>query len=125
MFRYAVEIEGIAGCEGTGYSKKESQQMASKLTLARLRKEPQFIDEIFAAKTNRTKMEEEPTAALPDTGDNSTPKPVEDRPVSTNTTDTAVDDNEFDLSNISMKRLGREDIIARAEALAYADTKTS
>ncbi|MEJ8768168.1 ribonuclease III [Prevotella sp. HCN-7019] len=125
MFRYAVEIEGIAGCEGTGYSKKESQQMASKLTLARLRKEPQFIDEIFAAKTNRTKMEEEPTAALPDTGDNSTPQPVEDRPVSTNTTDTAVDDNEFDLSNISMKRLGREDIIARAEALAYADTKTS
>ena len=125
MFRYAVEIEGIAGCEGTGYSKKESQQMASKLTLARLRKEPQFIDEIFAAKTNRTKMEEEPTAALPDTGDNSTPKPVEDRPMSTNTTDTAVDDNEFDLSNISMKRLGREDIIARAEALAYADTKTS
>lgn len=125
MFRYAVEIEGIAGCEGTGYSKKESQQMASKLTLARLRKEPQFIDEIFAAKTNRTKMEEEPTAALPDTGDNSTPKPVEDRPVSTNTTDTAVDDNEFDLSDISMKRLGREDIIARAEALAYADTKTS
>lgn len=125
MFRYAVEIEGIAGCEGTGYSKKESQQMASKLTLARLRKEPQFIDEIFAAKTNRTKMEEEPTAALPDTGDNSTPKPVEDRPVSTNITDTAVDDNEFDLSNISMKRLGREDIIARAEALAYADTKTS
>lgn len=125
MFRYAVEIEGIAGCEGTGYSKKESQQMASKLTLARLRKEPQFIDEIFVAKTNRTKMEEEPTAALPDTGDNSTPKPVEDRPVSTNTTDIAVDDNEFDLSNISMKRLGREDIIARAEALAYADTKTS
>lgn len=125
MFRYAVEIEGIAGCEGTGYSKKESQQMASKLTLARLRKEPQFIDEIFAAKTNRTKMEEEPTAALPNTGDNSTPQPVEDRPVSTNTTDTAVDDNEFDLSNISMKRLGREDIIARAEALAYADTKTS
>lgn len=125
MFRYAVEIEGIAGCEGTGYSKKESQQMASKLTLARLRKEPQFIDEIFAAKTNRTKMEEEPTAALPDTGDNSTPQPVVDRPVSTNTTDTAVDDNEFDLSNISMKRLGREDIIARAEALAYADTKTS
>ncbi len=125
VFTYGVEIEGIKGCDGTGYSKKESQQVASKLTLARLRKEPQFIDEIFAAKTNRTKMEEEPTAALPDTGDNSTPQPVEDRPVSTNTTDTAVDDNEFDLSNISMKRLGREDIIARAEALAYADTKTS
>ena len=53
VFTYGVEIEGIKGCDGTGYSKKESQQVASKLTLARLRKEPQFIDEIFAAKTNR------------------------------------------------------------------------
>lgn len=70
VFTYGVEIEGIKGCDGTGYSKKESQQVASKLTLARLRKEPQFIDEIFAAKTNRTKMEEAPTTALPDIDDN-------------------------------------------------------
>ena len=60
MFQYQVTIEGVEGCIGKGYSKKESQQQASKLTLERLRKEPQYIEAIFAAKGNRTKMEEEP-----------------------------------------------------------------
>ena len=41
--------------------------MACKLTLEKLRKEPQFIDAIFAAKTNRTKMEEEPVENVPTT----------------------------------------------------------
>ena len=67
MFSYQVVIEGIEGCSGTGYSKKESQQMASKLTLERLRREPQFIDQVFAAKTERTKMEEEPVENVPTT----------------------------------------------------------
>ncbi len=67
VFKYTVELEGVEGCSGSGYSKKESQQLASKLTLERLRKEPQFIDEVFAAKTNRTKMEEEPVQTVPDT----------------------------------------------------------
>ena len=67
VFNYTVMLEGVEGCSGSGYSKKESQQMASKLTLERLRKEPQFIDEVFAAKTNRTKMEEEPVQTVPDT----------------------------------------------------------
>ena len=66
VFKYMVLIEGLEGSTGTGYSKKESQQMASKLTLARLRKEPQFIDQVFAAKTERTKMEEEPVENVPD-----------------------------------------------------------
>lgn len=60
VFQYKIVIEGLEGCAGKGYSKKESQQMACKLTLEKLRKEPQFIDAVFAAKTNRTKMEEEP-----------------------------------------------------------------
>jgi ribonuclease-3 len=67
FFSYRVVLEGIDGCEGTGFSKKESQQNASKDTLDKLRKKPQFIEEIFAAKANRTKMEEEPVQALPDT----------------------------------------------------------
>ena len=67
MFCYRVQIEGLDGCEGRGYSKKESQQMASKLTLERLRREPQFIDQVFAAKTDRTKMEEEPVENVPST----------------------------------------------------------
>ncbi|MBR5697027.1 MAG: ribonuclease III [Prevotella sp.] len=67
IFNYQVFIEGIAGCSGKGYSKKESQQMASKLTLEQLRKKPQFIDAVFAAKSDRTKMEEEPAMAVPKT----------------------------------------------------------
>ena len=67
IFDYQVVLEGVKGCNAQGYSKKESQQMASKLTLQRLRREPQFIDEVFAAKTHRTKMEEEPVLTVPDT----------------------------------------------------------
>ena len=67
VFRYQVMLEGVEGCDGEGYSKKESQQLASKLTLEKLRKEPQFIDLVFAAKTNRTKMEEEPVENVPTT----------------------------------------------------------
>ena len=67
VFQYKIVIEGLEGCAGKGYSKKESQQMACKLTLEKLRKEPQFIDAVFAAKTNRTKMEEEPVENVPST----------------------------------------------------------
>ena len=67
MFVYQVMIEGIEGCTGKGYSKKESQQLASQDTLKRLRREPQFIDAVFAAKTERTKMEEMPVMNVPDT----------------------------------------------------------
>ena len=67
VFTYRVQIEGIDGCEATGYSKKESQQMASKRTLEKLKKETQFLDAVFAAKTSRTKMEEEPVVNVPST----------------------------------------------------------
>ena len=55
FFLFCVHLEGIEGCNGRGYSKKESQQLASKLTLERLKKEPQFIDRVFAAKAERAK----------------------------------------------------------------------
>ena len=67
VFTYMVEMEGVDGCDATGYSKKESQQMASKRTLEKLRKQPQYLDSVFAAKTNRTKMEEEPVETVPST----------------------------------------------------------
>ena len=67
VFVYRVTLEGVEGCEGKGYSKKESQQLASKLTLEKLRREPQFIDLVFAAKTDRTKIEEEPVENVPST----------------------------------------------------------
>ena len=67
VFGYRVVIEGQEGCEATGYSKKESQQLASKRTLEKLKKEPGFLDAVFAAKTNRTKMEEMPVETVPST----------------------------------------------------------
>lgn len=151
-FTYQVVLEGIEGCTGSGFSKKESQQQASKLTLERLRKEPQFIDEVFAAKANRTKMEEVPVENVPDTEqkpddfiivqqpeqhveeneqkhvttfktevfDDVPPAPKAQKKVS-NPADEEVDGDEFDLSDISMKGKSREDIIAEAEAAAWAD----
>jgi ribonuclease-3 len=65
IFGFVVVIEEQEGGRGQGYSKKEAQQIASKETLQRLRREPQFIDAIFHAKSDRTKMEEEPTMAAP------------------------------------------------------------
>ena len=49
-FSFQVILEGIAGEQGKGFSKKEAQQEASKDTLQRLKREPQFVDAIFAAK---------------------------------------------------------------------------
>ncbi len=66
VFSYQAVIEGIEGGTGVGYSKKESQQIASKITLQSLRRKPQFIDAVFTAKANRTKMEEEPVENVPD-----------------------------------------------------------
>ena len=66
IFRYQVMIEDLEAGIGEGYSKKESQQQASKITLQSLRRKPQFIDAVFAAKANRTKMEEEPVETVPD-----------------------------------------------------------
>jgi len=133
VFTYQVVIEGVEGESGTAYSKKESQQQASKLTLQRLRKNPQFIDAVFAAKASRTKMEEEPVLVVPDTeqkedffkGDavkeremikdeapRQDPEPQQDPSV-----------DEFDLSDITAepKELSREEIIAAAEAAAFAE----
>ena len=66
IFIYKVMLETVEGETGKGYSKKESQQQASKLTLEKLRKDSKYLDSIFAAKTERTKMEEEPVMTVPD-----------------------------------------------------------
>lgn len=133
VFTYQVVIEGVEGESGTGYSKKESQQQASKLTLQRLRKNPQFIDAVFAVKASRTKMEEEPVLVVPDTeqkedffkGDavkeQETIKDEAPRQDPEPQQDPSVD--EFDLSDITAqpKELSREEIIAAAEAAAFAE----
>ena len=131
-FCYQVLLEGIPGCSGDGFSKKESQQKASKDTLEKLKREPQFIDQVFAAKGERTKMEEEPVDALPDTSDVQAFMTTE--PTSANEpkhktafrekvyteAESAVDDNVKPL-DIAPKDKNREDIIAAAEAAAFND----
>ena len=179
VFNYQVMLETVEVCTGTGFSKKESQQMASKLTLERLRKEPQFIDQVFAAKTDRTKMEEEPVQNVPtiepeadefiiknpevethaeaavkalnggkktkqgrrspmyrnvSEDDETVKETAESLPY--NAADTTadnsddensdedmlnLDDKEFDLSHISARQQSREEIIAAAEAAAFAE----
>ena len=159
VFKYQVMLETVEGCTGTGFSKKESQQMASKLTLERLRKEPQYIDEVFAAKTERTKMEEEPVQNVPTVeteadefiiknpeveanaeaavealrGSKKAKKgrrspmysnapEVDETPKETPQSQSCnLDDKEFDLSHISAREQSREDIIAAAEAAAFAE----
>ena len=145
VFRFQVLIEGLEGGIGSGFSKKESQQLASKLTLQRLRREPQFIDEVFAAKGNRTKMEEEPVLDVPSTEQKDdfliTESTVEEqkhvtvfkeRVFSQDGNDEEEKDNnekkstgndEFDLSDITAtpKEKSREDIIAEAEAAAFSE----
>lgn len=140
IFEFKVVLEGVEGCSGRGFSKKESQQLASKLTLDKLKKKPQFIDEVFAAKANRTKMEEEPILAIPDTEvkqdflitklEPATESPAtiakEEKPteaVVPTTKNAQTSDEEFDLSDISAKPQSREDIIAAAEEMAFAEAE--
>lgn len=144
VFKSIVRLESIEGCTGIGFSKKESQQKAAKSTLERLRKKPKFIDDVFAAKADRTKMEEEPVEQVPqiepkddfiiaqsteqepsEKHENifkeevfSDPKPREKRrPPIYNT-----DSGDFDLSDITAAEQNREDIIAAAEAAAFAES---
>ena len=129
VFCFQIVLEGIEGEKGTGYSKKEAQQQASKDTLQRLKREPQFVDAIFSAKTERTKMEEEPAMAVPDTEQEQQDFIIEqEQPVSSIVPESPVtessqetSDDDFDLSDISHKKKSREDIIAEAEAAAFAE----
>jgi ribonuclease-3 len=132
VFTTQVFLEGQEGCSGTGFSKKESHQQASKETLQRLRREPQFIDAIFAAKANRTKMEEEPVMAAPDieklqqdneqqfiTEQEKPEEPVQSAAVPQRQTE----EDEFTLDDITAtpREKTREEIIAEAEAAAFAE----
>lgn len=64
-FRTVISIEDITIARGSGRSKKESQQEASKEALTRMRREPATYDSIFRAKEKRTAMEAEESFALP------------------------------------------------------------
>ena len=57
VFESEVLIEGISAGKGTGYSKKESQQLASSEAIARIKKDAVFVDGLFAAKARREEQE--------------------------------------------------------------------
>lgn len=57
-FESEVLIEGIPGGKGTGYSKKESQQMAAHETWGKIKRDAAFIESIFAAKALREASQE-------------------------------------------------------------------
>lgn len=143
IFVYQAIVEGLEGGSGKGYSKKESQQLASKQTLQSLRRKPQFIDAVFAAKADRTKMEEEPVVVVPDieqkedfiitASDSKQPEkakssePVSDvRPEPEEKKQAGSSaDSEFDLSDITAtpRQMSKEDIIAAAEAAAFSEQR--
>lgn len=131
VFHAKAMIEGVAGGEGKGYSKKESQQTAARATLQRLRKEPQFIDAIFAAKTERTKMEEEPVSVAPDVEQHDdfiiqSSDGRESADTAKRADGTAADKPSGDASARKRTTKGgdptKEDIIAEAEAAAFEAT---
>lgn len=62
-FESEVLIEGVSGGRGTGYSKKESQQMASHMTLKRIKNGAEFLEQVFAAKAVRETSQEERESA--------------------------------------------------------------
>lgn len=143
IFVYQAIVEGLEGGSGKGYSKKESQQLASKQTLQSLRRKSQFIDAVFAAKADRTKMEEEPVVVVPDieqkedfiitASDSKQPEkakssePVSDvRPEPEEKKQAGSSaDSEFDLSDITAtpRQMSKEDIIAAAEAAAFSEQR--
>ena len=65
VFSSVVLIENITISDGKGYSKKESQQVAARAALTRLRREPQLIDRIFRSKEKRTAMEADEICDVP------------------------------------------------------------
>ena len=135
IFKYQVLIEGLEGGVGEGYSKKESQQLASKITLQQLKRKPQFIDAVFTAKGNRTKMEEGPVLTVPDTEQKTDfiiPQAKDEgtAPVYSDKVEEKKlvvkekkETDEFDFSDIQAtpKEVTSEDIIAASMAEAYKE----
>lgn len=125
-FVYSLQLEGLTGGTAEGFSKKESQQKACEITLKRLRSDSKFLDSVFAAKTERTKMEENPTTAVPTAEElknddffveqqQGTPKETVSK------AEGEVDNLSLDDIEATPKIQTQEDIIAQAEEQAYKE----
>ncbi len=131
-FVYTLTLEGLEGGTAEGFTKKESQQKACEITLKRLRSDSKFLDKVFAAKAERTQMEEMPTMSVPvieERKDNDffVSQKAETAGNGTGTdsagyvteAEQAVDKLTLDDIETSPKDVSAEDIIAKAEAEAY------
>lgn len=134
VFKYCVVIEGIKCNSASGFSKKESQQLASEETLEYIKKNTRFCDALFEAKKKRQEAEQNKETAqeqtVESTGNNT--EPAQDEPLETTvitTTGKSKEEvvemkeiDEFDLSDITAnpKEPTQEEIIAAAEEAAFA-----
>ena len=116
-FSFQVVLEGIACGEGSGYSKKESQQEAAKLTLQRLRRNTKFADKIFKAKQKRIALEQpEDLSVIETTEDNVSVLPLKDDADDESNTFTNIEREDCFSGMVADEK---ENIIAKAEAEAF------
>ena len=116
-FSFQVVLEGIACGEGSGYSKKESQQEAAKVTLQYIRKNIKFADKIFKAKQKRIALEQpEDLSVIETTEDNVSVLPLKDDADDESNTFTNIEREDCFSGMVADKK---ENIIAKAEAEAF------
>ena len=114
VFVTQVTIEGVACCTGKGYSKKESQQLAARSTLALLKKSSATVENILTNKKQREALSEQPAAAKEEE-ERVEIKAAESQPAH------FMDHPDFDLSDIRITTQARkkEEIVSAAEAAAF------
>ena len=116
-FSFQVVLEGIACGEGSGYSKKESQQEAAKVTLQYIRKNTKFADKIFKAKQKRIALEQpEDLSVIETTEDNVSVFPLKDDADDESNTFTNIEREDCFSGMVADEK---ENIIAKAEAEAF------
>lgn len=134
VFKYCVVIEGIKCNSASGFSKKESQQLASEETLEYIKKNTRFCDVLFEAKKKRQEAEQNKETAQEQTVESTknTTQPAQEEPLETTVITTTgkpkeevvemKEIDEFDLSDITAnpKEPTQEEIIAAAEEAAFA-----
>ena len=134
VFKYGVVIEGIKCNSASGFSKKESQQLASEETLEYIKKNTRFCDALFEAKKERQEAEQNKETAQEQTVESTknTTQPAQEEPLETTVITTTgkpkeevvemKEIDEFDLSDITAnpKEPTQEEIIAAAEEAAFA-----
>lgn len=113
VFISQIFIEEVACCTGKGYSKKESQQLAAKETLAQLKKSSNLRKAIFESKEQKENAQEEFSGRTPQ----AVPA-IQIRPAAF----ISAEDSEILSGNGTLsEEQRRESIIAAAETAAFQE----